>query len=43
MGLLSSIGEMLVNLWESSGLANGDWQNYVMIVVSLVLMYLAIV
>ena len=43
MGFLSSIGEMLVNLWESSGLANGDWQNYVMIVVSLVLMYLAIV
>ena len=43
MGLLSSIGDMLVNLWESSGLANGDWQNYVMIVVSLVLMYLAIV
>ena len=43
MGLLSSIGEMLVNLWESSGLANGDWQNYVMIVVSLVLMYLTIV
>ncbi|HIX46099.1 MAG TPA: sodium ion-translocating decarboxylase subunit beta [Candidatus Borkfalkia faecigallinarum] len=32
-----------MNLWESSGLANGDWQNYVMIVVSLVLMYLAIV
>lgn len=43
MGWLSSIGDMLVNLWESSGLANGDWQNYVMIVVSLVLMYLAIV
>ena len=32
-----------MNLWESSGLANGDWQNYVMIAVSFVLMYLAIV
>lgn len=41
--LLVNIGEMFQNLWESSGLAQSDWQNYVMIVVSFVLMYLAIV
>ncbi|MBO5268260.1 MAG: sodium ion-translocating decarboxylase subunit beta [Muribaculaceae bacterium] len=38
-----SVGEMFRNLWESSGLANGSWQNYVMILISFVLMYLAIV
>ncbi len=46
MQLLSSginIGEMFKNLWEASGLAQGNWQNYVMLVVSFVLMYLAIV
>ena len=47
MQLLSSsgfnIGEMFQNLWEVSGLAQGLWQNYVMILISLVLMYLAIV
>lgn len=47
MQLLSSsgfnIGEMFQNLWEASGLAQGLWQNYVMILISLVLMYLAIV
>ena len=31
------------NLWEASGLAQGGWQNYVMLAVSFVLMYLAIV
>ncbi len=41
--LLVDIGGMFVNLWQSSGLAKGDWTNYVMILVSLVLMYLAIV
>ena len=41
--LLVNIGEMFLNLWESSGLANGSWQNYVMLLVSFVLMYLAIV
>lgn len=41
--LLVNFKDMFVNLWESSGLANGDWQNYVMIAVSFVLMYLAIV
>ena len=41
--LLANIGEMFVNLWHQSGFANGSWQNYVMILVSFVLMYLAIV
>ena len=41
--LLADLGGMFSNLWESSGLANGSWQNYVMILVSFVLMYLAIV
>ena len=42
-GLLLNIGEMLNNLWEASGLSQGNWQNYVMILISFVLMYLAIV
>ena len=41
--LLINIGEMFQNLWESSGLFQSDWQNYVMIAVSFVLMYVAIV
>ena len=41
--LLVNLGSMFTNLWQSSGLANGEWQNYVMILVSFVLMYLAIV
>ena len=41
--LLIDFGSMFKNLWESSGMANGSWQNYVMILVSFVLMYLAIV
>lgn len=41
--LLVDIGGMFVNLWESSGLAKGDWTNYVMILISFLLMYLAIV
>ena len=41
--LLVDLGSMFTNLWQSSGLANGEWQNYVMILVSFVLMYLAIV
>ena len=41
--LLIDIGAMFTNLWESSGLANGSWQNYVMLLISFVLMYLAIV
>ena len=41
--LLVDIGAMLKNLWTSSGLASGTLANYIMIAVSLVLMYLAIV
>ncbi len=41
--LLVDFGSMFKGLWESSGLASGSWQNYVMILVSFVLMYLAIV
>lgn len=42
--LLIDVGSMLKNLWESSGIANGtDWRNYVMLLISFVLMYLAIV
>ena len=41
--LLINIGEIFTNLWEASGLANGAWENYVMLAVSFVLMYLAIV
>ena len=41
--LLIDIGAMFANLWESSGLASGSWQNYVMLAVSVLLMYLAIV
>ena len=45
-----NVGEILLNLWESSGFAfifanfmGGGWQNLVMLVVSCVLLYLAIV
>ena len=41
--LLINIGEMLKGLWDQMGLANGVWQNYVMLAVSVVLFYLAIV
>ena len=41
--LLVDFASMFTNLWNSSGLASGEWQNYVMILVSFVLMYLAIV
>ena len=44
-----NVGEVLLNLWESSGfayifanLAGGGWQNLVMIIISCVLLYLAI-
>ena len=45
-----NIGEVLLNLWESSGfsyifanMAAGGWQNLVMLIISCVLLYLAIV
>ncbi len=43
--LLMNIGDMFVNLWNTLGFNNPNvtWQNYVMIGISFVLMYLAIV
>ena len=42
-----NIGEALKNLWESTGIFHsiefGEWKNYIMIAISLVLFYLAIV
>ena len=38
-----NIGEILLNLWEKSGFAAATWQNYVMILIGCVLLYLAIV
>ena len=37
------IGEILLDLWNSSGFADGGWQNLVMLIISCVLLYLAIV
>ncbi|MBQ7164200.1 MAG: sodium ion-translocating decarboxylase subunit beta, partial [Clostridia bacterium] len=34
---------MFKNLWESTGIVQGTWENYVLILVSFLLMYLAIV
>ena len=39
----SSIGDIFKGLFDSSGLSQGSWQNYVMLAVSFLLMYLAIV
>ncbi len=41
--LLINVGEMFTNLWNSLGIMNGTWENYVMILISFVLIYLAIV
>ncbi|MDE7182570.1 MAG: sodium ion-translocating decarboxylase subunit beta, partial [Clostridia bacterium] len=41
--LLVNFGEIFGNLYDSMGFVQGDWQNYVMILISFVLMYLAIV
>ncbi len=43
--LLVNIGEMFTNLWESFGFMQDGvtWRNYVMLLISFVLMYLAIV
>lgn len=37
------IGKIFSDLWSSMGIANGHWYNYVMLLISFVLMYLAIV
>ena len=41
--LLVDVGAMFVNLFESMGFMNAGWENYVMLLVSFVLFYLAIV
>lgn len=41
--LLVDFGEIFGNLYESMGFVQGNWQNYVMLLISFVLMYLAIV
>ncbi len=41
--LLIDFGEIFSNLWNSMGMAQGTWQNYVMLLISFVLMFLAIV
>ena len=40
---LSRIGDIFKGLFDGSGLSQGSWQNYVMLAVSILLMYLAIV
>ncbi|MBO5327749.1 MAG: sodium ion-translocating decarboxylase subunit beta [Clostridia bacterium] len=40
---LAEIGEIFVNLYKDMGFASGNWQNYVMLLISFVLMYLAVV
>ena len=39
----SGMGKIFVNLFMDMGFMNGTWQNYVMLLISFVLMYLAIV
>ena len=41
--LLINFGDIFNNLYESMGFVQGDWRNYVMLLISFVLMYLAIV
>jgi oxaloacetate decarboxylase beta subunit len=41
--LAVDIGQIFVNLYESTGFVSGTWQNYVMLLIAFVLMYLAIV
>lgn len=39
----SGMGQIFVNLFKDMGFMNGSWQNYVMLLISFILMYLAIV
>lgn len=41
--LAVNFGEIFGNLYKSMGFVQGNWQNYVMLLISFVLMYLAIV
>ncbi|MGN0818350.1 MAG: sodium ion-translocating decarboxylase subunit beta, partial [Candidatus Coproplasma sp.] len=44
LGLLGvNVGDIFNNLYQSMGFVSGTWQNYVMIIISFLLMYLAIV
>ncbi len=38
-----NVGEMFTNLFQSMGFMSGSWENYVMLLISFVLFYLAIV
>jgi len=40
--LLIDFGEIFSNLWNSMGISQGTYQNYIMLLISFVLMYLAI-
>ena len=42
MDIFSQLGNIIVELYNSSGLATLHWENYVMILIAFVLMYLAI-
>ena len=42
MDIFSQLGSVIVGLFQSSGLCHLGWQNYVMILISFVLMFLAI-
>ena len=39
----SNMGQIFVNLFNDMGFMNGEWQNYVMLLISFILMFLAIV
>ena len=41
--LALDVGKIFSDLWNSMGLSQGGWQNYVMLAISFLLMYLAIV
>lgn len=41
--LLVNFGEIFGNLYKDMGFVQGNWQNYVMLLISFILMYLAIV
>lgn len=41
--LAVNVGDIFVNLFNDMGFMNGTWQNYVMLLISFILMYLAIV
>ena len=38
----ANLGESMISLWNSTGFAQSSWQDYVMLLISFVLFYLAI-